>query len=136
MKTHSHICYLSNGSIYGQNGNIIENPAILLDRRDGCVLGWGESETVTAKFTRMAYAYNKAGFKEDAECLLALDFSDAFFKGVTNEEVCYILRRAVEYTATLFQTQLCQHAMAPDFREWLRLEMEKMPIDCTERFYD
>lgn len=134
MSEYQHICYIDNGSTCDRAGRIIENPAILLDKETGCVHGWGEAENVTAKMAYMAAAYNQAGFPEDAGNLMMLDFSDASFKGVTNEEICYVLRRAVEYTATSFQPALCEHAMEPGFLEWLRTEMRRLPIDLTKRY--
>lgn len=133
MGKYHHNVYMYCGSIYDMNGCIIENPAILLDKSDGCVHGYGNAKNLLAKFTTMAAAYNQAGFTDMANDLLMLDFSDAYYKGVSNEEICYILRRAVEYTATSFQPALCQHALKPDFQEWLRSEMQHVPIDLEEK---
>ncbi len=132
-RTYQHNVYLFCGYIYDMNGCIIENPALLLDKSTGCVHGYGDAESVNAKFMKVATAYNQNGLKEMADDLLLMDFSNAYYKGVSKEEVCYILRRAVEYTATSFQTELCKHATSPDFQEWLKGEMERLPLDLEEK---
>lgn len=38
---HRHICYMYCGSIYNQSDRIIENPAILMSKSTGTVMGWG-----------------------------------------------------------------------------------------------
>lgn len=133
MKECKHTVCVDCGSIYDMNGNVVENPAILLDKDSGCVHGCGDIEIVSAKFERMASAYDQAGMRDMAESLLLLDFSDAFFHGATKEEICYILRRATEYTASGFQKRLCKHAVLPDFKAWLHGEMKAFPIDLSER---
>lgn len=134
-RTYRHNVYLYCGSIYDMDGCIIENPALLIDRSDGCVHGYGDAEAMNAKLVTMAAAYRRAGFTDMADGLMLLDFSNAYFKGISNEEICYILRRAVEYTATSFQPALCEHAMEPDFLEWLRGEMARLPIDLEEKSF-
>ena len=99
-RKYRHNVYMFCGSIYNMNDCIIENPALLIDKSDGCVHGYGDAENLTAKFVNMAAAYNSAGLKDMADDLLLMDFSNAYYKGVSNEEICYILRRAVEYTAS------------------------------------
>lgn len=130
-----HNVYLYCGSIYDMNGCIIENPALLIDKSDGCVHGYGDAGNVNAKFEKMLNAYNKAGMQEMTENLMLLDFSDAYFHDITNEQVCYILRRAVEHTATRFQTQLAEHATKPDFIQWLDGCMESMPLNLEEKAF-
>lgn len=135
-RKYRHNVYMLCGSIYDMNGNIIENPALLIDKSDGCVHGYGDTKNITAKFVNMAAAYSNAGLKDMADDLLLMDFSSAWYKGMSNEEVCYILRRAVEYTATSFQPALVEHCMKPDFQEWLRAEMARMPINLEEKEYN
>lgn len=133
MRKYRHNVYMSCGSIYDMNDRIIERPALLIDKSDGCIHGYGDAENLTAKFMNMATAYNDAGMKDMADDLLLMDFSGAWYKGMSNEEVCYILRRAVEHTATSFQPALVEHCTQPDFQEWLRAEMERVPIDLGEK---
>ena len=128
-----HNVYLHCGSIYDMHDCIIENPALLIDKSDGCVHGYGDAGNMTAKFTKMVDAYNKAHMPEMAGDLMLMDFSNAYFNGITNEQVCYILRRAVEYTASSFQEELAEHATNPDFVQWLENCMKKMPIDLSEK---
>lgn len=135
QRKYQHNVYLFCGSIYNMEGCIIENPALLVDKSTGCVHGYGDAGSVSAKFMNMATAYNQNGLKEMADDLLLMDFSNAYYKGVSNEEICYILRRAVEYTATSFQTALCEHATKPDFKEWLKAEMDRVPIDLEEQYF-
>lgn len=132
---HRHICYMYCGSIYDQNDRIIENPAILMSKSTGTIMGWGNADTVNAKFKRAAAAYAQAGLNDEATDLLLMDFSNAWFKGISNKEICYILRRAVEFTATPFQTGLCERAMSPDFRQWLASEMQRVPIDLEQKTF-
>lgn len=133
MKEYRHNVYMFCGSIYDMNGRIIENPALLIDKSSGCIHGYGDAENLTAKFVKMTTAYNDTGMKDMADDLLLMDFSDTWYKGMSNEEVCYILRRAVEYTATSFLPALVEHCMKPDFQEWLRAEMTRFPINLEEK---
>lgn len=135
-----HTVYLEGGSIFDIRDRIIENPAILLDKDDGCVHGYGNITNVKAKFIKYVTAYNNAGFPGMADSLLLLDFSNAYFKGLTNEETCYILRRATEHTATSFQPALCEWAQKTltednknTFKTWLQSEMKKLPLNLYEK---
>lgn len=126
-----HNVYMEYGSIYNSHtGCIIEHPAILFDKDSAVVLSWGDAETVKAKLLSTASAYSKAGMDYAKDCLLMLEFNGF---GLTREEQCYIMRRAVEHTATGFQKELCEHALKEDFREWLKNEMSKLPLDLTEK---
>lgn len=133
MRKYRHNVYMFCGSIHDTNDRIIEHPALLIDKSDGCVLGYGEAKDVTVKFVNMAAACSAANLKDMSDDLLLMDFSNAYYKGMSNEEVCYILRRAVEYTATSFQPALVEHCMQPDFQEWLRAEMTRFPINLEEK---
>lgn len=130
---YQHNVYLFCGSIYDMNDCIIENPALLLDKEVGTVHGYGDANSVNAKFMKMAQSYNQSGMSEITDNLLLMDFSNAYYKGVSNEEICYILRRAVEYTASSFQKALCEHATKSDFQEWLKSEMIRVPINLEEK---
>lgn len=132
---HKHVVYMYYGSIYNMHDNIIENPALLIDTDGGCVHGYGDIKDIEPKFINMVAAYNSAGFHEMAKNLILMDFSTAWFKGMSNEEICYILRRAVEHTATTFQPALIEHMEKPDFQEWLRAEMKRFPLDLEEKTY-
>lgn len=131
MTANRHCVYLYCGSIYDMNGRIIEHPALLIDKSDGCVHGYGDAGNLSAKLVKMADAWRGAGMQEMADDLMLMDFSDAWYKGMTNDEICYVIRRAVEFTATPFQKALCLHAMSPDFLTWLRSEMQRMPLDLS-----
>lgn len=132
-RKYRHNVYMFCGSIYDMNDCIIERPALLIDKSSGCIHGYGDAESLTAKFVKMAAAYNSAGMKDMTDDLLLMDFSNAWYKGMSNEEVCYVLRRAVEYTATSFQPALVEHCTQSDFQEWLRAEMQRFPIDLEEK---
>lgn len=116
------------GSIYSINGCIIENPALLIDEASGVLLSWGEKNLVEAKYQALLAGYNQIGMDTTDIVFLAMN-NFAF----TREEQCYIIRRCVEYTASGFQTRVCQIAKSgQDPRAWLAEEMARVPIDVTQ----
>ena len=131
--TYRHPIYLYKGSIYDMNGSIIKHPALLFDKKDDCLQGFGEAENLIPKLHRMADAFHRLGFPDMAASLMLIDFSNASFRRLTNEEICYILRRAIEFTATGFLTELAKHTINPDFKTWVQSEMKRIPIDLSEQ---
>lgn len=124
---HSHVCYMYSGSIYNSEGCIIEEPAILVDRNTGVLHGWGNMDVVKAKFDRFAAAYSDADMGNELESLMMIELSK--YK-VTREMACYIMRRAVEFTASGFIEALCRElAEGENPAAWLKAEMERLPLD-------
>lgn len=126
-----HACYMECGSIInGYTGGIIENPALLMSAETDCLHGWGDAETVHKKFERHASAYQKAGMTDDLEDLMYVELSQ--YK-VSREMACYILRRAVEFTATGFVRNLCREIKEGDPAAFVEKEMARIPIDINEK---
>lgn len=126
-----HACYMECGSIInGYTGGIIENLALLMSKNTDCLHGWGNAETVQKKFEKYADAYQKAGMTEDLENLMYVELSE--YK-VSREMACYILRRAVEFTATGFIRNLCTEIEKGNPVAFVEKEMERIPVDINEK---
>lgn len=130
-----HCCYMEGGSIINSHsGSIIENPALLADIELGCLYGWGEMDSVMAKFKKFTDAYRKTGDADITKSLAVIELSQ--YK-ISREEACYVLRRAVEYTATGFIEELYKQVTeGPDALAWLKSEMERVPISLEEKEWD
>lgn len=133
--SHMHNCYIENGSIINNLSNtIIEQPALLISKDSGCLHGWGESENVKARFAKFITAYTKAGMRDEINDLTLIELSQ--FK-ISREMACYILRRAVEFTATGFTTELCEQLTSgKNPLAWLKNEMSRIPINIYEKNWD
>ena len=127
-----HVCYMDCGSIINSaTGGIIEQPAILVSKADDIVYGWGNMDKVEAKFEKYTMTRLQAGYKEEMEDLMLIEFSE--YK-ITREMACYVLRRAIEFTATGFITNLCHEITeGSDPIAWLRAEMERIPINVNQK---
>lgn len=127
MNEHESCATVQYGSIYSQSGDIIENPALIINESTGTLLSWGEYNMVEAEFTAMTSSYIKSGIPTKNITLINLSEST-----LSPEEQCYIIRRCVEYTASGFQTRLCQTAKTgKDPKAWIADEMVRVPIDVT-----
>lgn len=127
-----HPCYMEGGSIINTYSNcIIENPAILVSKSDDVLHGWGEMENVEARFKKLVLGYSQAGMTEEVNDLMFIELSQ--YK-LSREMACYIMLRAVEFTATGFITNLCRELESGnDPVAWLKSEMERIPIDINEK---
>lgn len=123
MSKNKHVCHVESGSIYNNIAEkFIDRPAILLDAETGTVLRWGEFAACSETFDTTHAAFKSNGIPCD---LLMLDLSDS---PLNADEVCYLIRRCVEYTASGFQSALCEHVRLGDAEDWLRSEMRRVPI--------
>lgn len=127
----NHVCYIEGGSIINAlTGQIIEDPAILVSKNADVLHAWGNEDNVNAKFVKFASAYEKAGFTDDLNDLMYIQLSQ--FK-ISRETACYVIRRAAEFTATGFIRHLCEQINSGDPVEFLKQEMERIPIDLEEK---
>lgn len=126
----NHTCYIEGGSIINAyTGAIIENPAIVVS--GDTLIGWGDMEDMKPKFDRSAYGYSQAGFTDELESLMLIELSG--YK-LDRETACYVMRRASEFTATGFIENLCVKLKGgTDPAEWLKSEMERVPVDLYEK---
>ncbi len=125
-----HTVYMEGGSIINAfTGNIIERPAVLVSK-DDTIHGWGDFENVEAKFNKYAYAYSQAGMTDMLNDLMLIELSE--YK-ITREMACYVIRRMSEFTATGFITNFCDALSGPDPINWLKSEMQRLPIGLDEK---
>ncbi len=122
-----HVVYMENGNIFNSfTGNVIRRPAILVSREADVIHGWGDAEDVEAKFKRFAYGYSQAKMAEELNDLMFIELSEF---SITSEMACYVICRAVEYTASSFIPKLCSKITdGSDFVSWLKSEMERVPV--------
>lgn len=128
-----HTCYMECGSIINSaTGSIIERPAILIDKSDSCLHGWGNIENVQAKFNKFVDKCSQAGNTEMANDMVLIELSE--YK-IDREMACYILRRVTEYAATSFTKDFYKElTKGKNPVIWLKSEMERLPIDLNEQF--
>lgn len=127
-----HTCYMEYGSIINAvTGGIIERPAILIDKSDGCLHGWGNIENVEAKFNKLVDRFSQSGNTAMANDMVLIELSE--YK-IDREMACYVLRRATEFTATSFTKDLYREiTKGTNPIKWLKSEMERLPIDLNEK---
>ena len=109
---------LWHGSIYNAAGEIIDKPAVLIDAESDCFHGWGENADVAKKLDNIA---------KQSHGLLKPTMID--LSGLTKEMACYIILRMINYTASGFIKNFAKQAENPDAIQWLKNEMERVPIE-------
>ena len=115
--------YLYRGSIYSPAGTAIDRPAVLIDHESDILIKYGNADDVEASFDRaMASPVLSKG--------LAMIELGSGMPGSpsSREQQCYILKRAVEYTASGFCRGLYEHALDGTLAEWIARKMSDMPI--------
>lgn len=112
------------------DGRIIERPAILVSKTQDMMFGYGDFDALDRKLATTAAAYRTAGFPEEADDLLLIEL-DSY--RMSREQACYIIRRAMEFTASGFILALCREISGGSPVEWLQSEMARIPLDLEER---
>lgn len=128
----NHTVYMVGGSIYcPYTGCLIERPAILVAKEADTLHGYGDFENVEAKFKKFITGYSQAGMKKEVDDLMLIEL---FNYQIDREMACYVIRRASEYTLTGFIKNLCEQLTKGNNPiAWLKTEMERVPIDCSEK---
>ena len=111
-----------------ENGKLIDNltdetidrPAIFFDKDTGTLHGWGNAETVYARYDNMVNGLLKAGLPAMAKSYAMIELS-----GLTPEQQAYAVERCVETSATMFAVRLYEHMLAGDAAEWLDERMKE-----------
>lgn len=112
------------------DGRIIERPAILVSKTQDMMFGYGDFDALDRKLATTAAAYRTAGFPEEADDLLLIEL-DSY--RMSREQACYIIRRAMEFTASGFILALYREISGGSPVEWLQSEMARIPLDLEER---
>lgn len=117
--------YIENGEVFfTATDKAVKDLALMIDIDSDVLLSYGDPETVNQKLNALT---DKAKTLFGNLAILQLK-TDNF----TAEQRCYVIRRAVEYTATGFCKALAEHAKTGDFTEWLNAEMAKLPLDLSK----
>ena len=105
------------------NGFGLERPALLVDTESDVLLAYGNYIDVKTKFDKYT------GKKVPTE--LKKNIAMFTFDNLPNKDVIYILRRAIDYTASGFIRNLAQKYCEPDFMDWLKAEMLRVPVETA-----
>ena len=105
------------GSIYNAAGEIIEQPAVLVDVGSDCFHGWGENRAISKKLNTIAAKSN--GMLQ----LTMIDLSK-----LPKEMACYVILRMMNYTASGFIKTFASQAENPNAIQWLQSEMNRVRI--------
>ena len=102
------------------NGFALERPTLLVDIESDTLLAYGSYTDVKARFDKYTGPNVPAELKNNIVMFT--------FDNLPNQDIIYILRRAINYTASGFVRHLAQKYCEPDFTDWLKAEMERVPI--------
>lgn len=117
--------YIRDGSIYNAvTDTFINRPAIMFDPDNDMLLAYGEYDGVCRRFDK----YIEAAPDMCTEYVLFHLFESSL---LTTEMQCYILKRAIEYTASGFIRNLNSHLGTGDLSDWIASEMARVPLDLT-----
>ena len=112
---------LWHGSIYDAAGRIVENPAVLVDPEADCFHGWGENAAMSKKLDDVA---------KKSDGLFRLTMVD--LSKLPKDMACYVIVRMIEYTASGFIKNFVGQAENPTAMDWLRAEMDRVPVSVPE----
>lgn len=102
------------------NGFGIERPTMLVDTDSDVLLNYGNYADVKTKFDK----YTGKNIPAELKSSIAMFTFDT----LPNKAIIYILKRAINYTASGFVKNLAKKYCEPDFQTWLNAEMLRVPI--------
>lgn len=111
MKTY----YVENGTLFTMAHVSIEEPSIIID--GDVVVKVGSYEWL--------YPYYKKMLEAKLEDAVFIRF---YPQKLPIEDIAYIFRRCVEFTATGFVQQLVENWGSDDFQAWLTEEKKRVPL--------
>ena len=129
--------YFKNNKILNTFDNKeIQDPAVLIDYdaelpRNTIFLKYGEKLDILKEYNQMTQTYNKAGFEGLAKRISVISFKTKD-GALTLEEITYVLKRMIEYTATNFINEFLYHMKHDTTTAWLKSEMETVPINIEK----
>lgn len=127
-----HTVYVENGSIYTMNGNILASPSIIfisnINEDYDTLLKYGNLEQLERMFPKCA----QLSRIDPEDKVYLISFNDFC---LNPEQICYIIRRATEFSGTIFLRCLLSSIKTSGFAAWLEAEMERVPIDVYSKEY-
>lgn len=102
------------------DGYGLERPAIIVDAESDTLIAYGDYMDVKIKFDK----YTRPNVPD----ILKHGITMLTFDTLSNQEIIYILNRAVNYTASGFIKNLTKKHCDPDVRTWLDTEMQRVPV--------
>lgn len=125
--------YMYNGSLCSAvTENAIERPAVLIDHKSDVFLAYGEYEDVQKKFKKYTDNPRMAQIYSDLVVIALSDDMTHSDDQLSKEQICYIINRAMAFTASGFCTKLYTHCMAGDLIPWIQSEMRRLPLNLTQ----
>lgn len=121
------VLHIENGCLISNySGYQIVEPSICIDTESDTLMTWGSADEVNKKYNNII---NRCAEKHiDSLCsgLCCINLSET---SLSLEQQAYIIRRCVEYTASGFCKTLCKKVAEPDCIDWLRSEMQRVPLE-------
>lgn len=116
---------IENGRLIdGFSAEVIENPALLIDRAENAIIGWGPAEKLEERMNRLTEAFIANGLMDRCD-FVKIDLSKA---ELTVEQQAWIIRRCVEFSGSDFPNTLCNKWVDSDCKEWLEQQMNMVPL--------
>lgn len=116
--------WVENGSVFcDATDSYIEHPALLLDYESDLLMKYGESEYVRGFLSKVS-----AANCEYAASLSVLELNTLLF---TPEECAYIMKRALEYSASGFIRALQERMLDGSLKSWISSEMSRVPLEIA-----
>ena len=99
-------------------GETVDRPAIFFDKKTGTLHGWGNAETVCARFDNMVNGLLKAGLPA-----MARDYAMLELSGLAPEQQAYVVETCANTSASTFPIRLYEHVLEGDAGAWLKERM-------------
>lgn len=123
------IFYIENGVIMCASLNmVIDRPALIIDFDLSVVLGYGDAEAMSAKYSVMC----SRALQQRSPLVNSIAYIELDSAVHTVEQQCYILRRCAEISASKFPGDLVRHFTKDDYIEWLNREMTRVPLETVK----
>ena len=116
--------WVENGSVFcDATSSCIEHPALLLDYESDLLMKYGEAEYVQGFLSRVAAANS-----EYAASLSVLELNTLLF---TPEECAYVIKRALEYSASGFVRTIQERMLDGSLKSWISSAMMRVPLEIA-----
>lgn len=104
--------------------SVVDNPSVLID--GDVVIMCGDYHDVDAYYTLLVKRFKDIGL--DTSDISMIRFNSDVGNDFTIKDICYILRRCMEFTASGFASNLRTLWGTPKFLDWLRYEEKRVPL--------
>ena len=118
-----------NGELYSPDGKLIYDPCILV--MGDVLLKAGNYDDMHKSLLSLYCELIDKGLSTDD--IFLVSFNDFIDANLPVTDVCYIIRRGVEFSGLDFIKKLMEMRLSVDFLEWLEKEKDYIPIQVEEQ---